>query len=646
MKFSYTLIKKFVPALKSVDELVNALTMHAFEIESVVGDTIDIKVLPNRYSDAGSHWGMAREVAAILGLSVHLPKVKVQKEKKCGGVTVAVEVPQQSCSRLMVRYFENIKIGSSPEWMQHALVSCGMRPINNLVDITNFVTLVTGQPLHALDFEKMEGGKLLVRFAKNGESVQLLDGSKFNLDTGTMVLADSHDSLDIAGIKGGKKAEITGETKCILLTAANFDGVSVSKASKKYGVITDASVRFAHHLSPTLVEIAIGYATELLAEYCAATVGELIDEKRVNVLPVILKFDHNNFKTLTGLSLSKKEAFGYLKALGFSIKGDMVTAPQERTDIERFEDLVDEIVRLVGYDKLPSIPPQGTLRLSEHDPIVGFKELLRGILVRSGFSEAYNYSFIGEREATEEEKKPGQRVVRIANPTSADFIALRPTLRVNLLKNVSDNFRYVDCVRLFEIGKIFSDEEGGIEETTMLGIVIGEKRAPPFRELKGVVDHILGSLGLIDRCYCPEGNNLVRIESDDHCFGYIHTAGAGVAIAELDVERLMKLVSGEREYEPLPKYPSVMRDMSLLVESGVAIGEILEIIQTTNPALIYDVDLIDEYEDANRLGNNKKSLTFRMVFQSKERTLTDDEVEEMMKKMRDALIGKYGAEVR
>ncbi len=649
MKFSYQLLKQLVPSLGSIDQLVEALTMHAFEVDSVEGDAIDIKLLPNRYSDAGSHWGMAREIAAILGTKTNIPKIKNPKSQTMGGIALEVAAPKESCARIMVRYFDDLKIAPSPGWMQRVLISCGMRPINNLVDITNYVTLETGQPLHALDFRKMEGGKLIVRQAHDKEPVELLDGKKLILDEETMVLADEKNPLDVAGIKGGRKAEITAHTKTILLTAANFDGPSIYRASKKYGVATDAAQRFAHNISSALIPDAIARASELLVELCGAQAGECIDAIQVRPRSVILKFDHDQFEMLTGMKLAKTKALGYLKSLGFAVKGNMVTSPAARTDIERFEDLVDEIVRLVGYDALPGIPPRVWLMPSVHSDIVTMKDLVRAAMTRLSFFEAYNYSFVSE-DAAKEEEKNGAIPVRLQNPISSDFAYLRTNLITHLVENIAHNFKNADHLRMFELGHVFEYENEKINERSALGLAIGNKSAVPMAECRGVAEALLKRLGIIDATFVPCGKADIRVESDGKMLGMLHAMSVHkikyAAVAQFDMEALIVAAESEREYKPIVKYPNVVRDISMVVASATPVGALLASIQSASPTLIEDVDVIDYFEDDKKIGHAQKSVTFRIVFQSAERTLTDDEVEKIMEKITALLCKDFNAMIR
>ena len=671
MKFSYSLIKQLVPALKSPEQLVDILTMHVFEVESVVGDMIDIKVLPNRFSDTASHWGIAREVAAILNEPLVLPKATPNKWKPTQakfGILVKIE-EKDLCSRYMARYVEVASIGESPEWLQKILKECGMRSINVVVDIMNYAMLETGQPMHAFDADKLKS--ISVRKANHGEKIETLDGQNFELSSEDLVIADGEQVLAIAGIKGGKRAEVTKESRRLILESANFEGGSIYKTSKKLKLSTDASIRFSHNLSPNLTALAMERAVQLLVEICGAKVGEVVDVYPKKLKPVVIKFSLLEFQKISGLAISAKEALAYLKKIDFKIKGLMVTAPLYRTDIERMEDLVDEIVRLYGYDKLPATSPQVALRPTEHDDSVKFKKMVRDVLVSLGYSEAYNYSFVSEKDL-EKYDVPKSEAVLLKNPISSEFAYLRPMLVPNLAKNIEANFRFFETIRLFEIGNVFTQKDRGILEATDLSIVLGSKKTNLVIELKGILSALFGALGLVEYSFddlglnfsakgvrLPDGqghsfgektHEVLKIMSGQQSLGHLGVLSPNilkhVAVAELDFKKLLQLVSEEREYEPIAKFPSVMRDISMLVKKETRVGDILELIQSMSPKLVYDVDLLDYYEDATKMAIDKKSLTFRIVFQAADRTLTDEEVAVEMSIIVDALKEKLGVEIR
>lgn len=658
MKFSYPILKQFVPDLKSVDQLRDLLNLYAFEVDSIKGDILDVKILPNRFSDAASYSGLAREVAAILGANASSRPYSGNKklQKANGRLDLIVDVQDRAmCPRYMARYFELDSGAKTPEWMITVLQSAEIRCINPVVDVMNYVMLETGQPMHAFDAEKVKN--ILVRRARSGEKIETLDGGNYELNGEDLVIADGEHALAIAGVKGGRRAEVTQKTTRIIVESANFNGAAIYRTSKRLRLATDASARFAHNLSPALAENGLARATELLAEVVGARVGEVVDSYPKKIKPTSLNFSITDFTALTGLALKEKEALGYLKRLGFKVSGRRVTAPAERTDIFNGADLADEIVRLYGYDKLPALAPVAALRPTEHDESVKLKNLVRSVLINLGLTESYNYSFVSSRDL-EKFGESASSAAEILNPISAEFQYLRPNLAIGLLKNCEDNFRFAPEARMFEIGRTFVVEKGAVKERLRLGIALASKKSNPLLALKGIVSTLLQASGLSDFSedsaadfpdYLDASASL-RIESDHHVLGYLGATVSGVsdaaAMAELYLDELVSLVSGEREYEPIPKFPAVDRDISFIVGAGVRVGDILQAIQDASPKLIYDVDLLDYYQDDSKMNADEKSLTFRIIFQAENRTLTDVEVGHEMEKVVSVLREKFNVEVR
>ncbi len=610
MKFSYKLLKNLVPQIKSIEDLAAKLESYLFAVDSVSGDVLDIKILPNRY-DAASYFGLAKEMAAILGVSVKIPKlskVKGQGSK----VVFKLAVKTNLCRRLAAVYIEGIKISESPQWLKDALTASGLRPINNLVDITNYVTFETGQPLHAFDFDKMEGGELMARPALKDEDLETLDGQRFDLDSNILVLADKISPLDVAGIKGGRKAEITNKTKNILLTAGNFDGGAIYRTSRRLKLVSDASLRFSHNLHPDLVELGLSRGVELIKELAGGKIGLVKDLYPKPYKRPPIKFDFKKFNQLTGLNLTEKQALKYLNLLDLKY----------RTDIERFEDLIEEVCRLNGYQNLPAAPPQLVLGPGAGEDQIVLKDKIRGLLTGFGLDEVYNYSFIAKGE------------VKLENPVSSDRAYLRPSLLPALEKNFIDNHRFFDRVAIFEIGKVWPDVN---KETLMLGLALDD-----FLELKGIVDQLLEGLGVEEYFFREDGEKL-RIEINHSVLGYLSVLGKA-AVGEVGLDKLLKLVESEREFIPLSKFPSISRDLSLLVSRTIRIGQVMEVIENI-PNHLIDLDLIDIY-DSPDFGEDLQSLSFRLVFQAEDCTLTDAEVDKEMKKIGAVVVDKFEAEIR
>jgi phenylalanyl-tRNA synthetase beta chain len=788
MKFSYTLIKKLVPAIRSKNELIEKLNFHFFEAGDIGGDTLDISIPPNRFSDAASHWGIAREISAILGIKSRIPRgSEIKPRISRGSAFFKVEIKDKElCPRYTAQYFENVTIKSSPKWMQKILLDCGLRPINNVVDIMNYVMLETGQPLHAFDYDKLTTNNqqpttiIIVRRANKGEKITTLDDITYELDENILVIADSSREsaiLALAGIKGGKKAEVDENTKRIIVESANFDGANIYKSSKILKLTTDASLRFSHNLSPELTIIGINRAGQLLQEIAGAKSGSLVDVNFTKSSKKIIKFDINHFNKFTGLDLDTKTCQKYLQLLGFKITQTnadytqtnaeinkaqtnadytqtnaeksqresafsqrefassqresvfLVEVPPLRQDVENFSDLVEEVIRLYGYNQLKSIPPRIYLHPSGFEDQIILRDKIKKVLVAAGLSEVYNYSFIGDADLRglnadprgksqhQSELSPCQSVlIELENPISNQFKYLRPSLSPHLIRNINSNFRFFEEVKIFEIGHVFTQKRGahadlitriargsspresmsGLRksafspcESAFLGIALASKKKKGgtslpgehvFFELKGLLEELFKKIGLVsylmpepkegdwvktftDNFLIP--GEVLKIESDGEVIGYLGRVDKELvenyeaALAEINLDALLKLVEEEHEYLPLPKYPSVMRDISILVEPTTRVGEIMQAIQLMTripreskikrgsladqyqPAFIEDVDLIDEYEY-----QSKRSLTFRIVFQAEDRTLTEKEVNEEMERIIKMLKNKFKAIIR
>lgn len=653
MKFSYTLLKNLATKLPDRAKFIEEFNSHAFEAEMVGDDAVEISIPANRYSDSASHWGIAKTAAAIFGGAVKF-KVKSLKSEIKGKKPIVQISSKSRCPRYLARYAELPRIPSSPEWLRNTLSACGLRPINAVVDIMNYVMLETGQPLHAFDASKIEGA-IEVRMAKQGEEIKTIDGGDYKLSSDDLVVADGHGPLAIAGVKGGKRAEVVGYTKAIIIESANFEPVGVYKTSRSLNLFTDASSRFAHGLKPLLAEIAIQRAAELLKEICKAKIGELVDVNYAKPKRTVLKFNIKEFNKLTGLELKEKQATDYLKRLGFDVKGKLVTAPELRGDIERHEDLAEEIVNLYGYDRLPEVAPRVPMLSAKKEDQVIVKEKARDILRGFGLSEVYNYSFVSRKDLTTYADPKWWGAAPLRNPISADFQYLRPSLVSGMIKNGEDNLRFYDTVRIFEIGKVFKERDGKLEERLALGIMLATKKGNNFLELKGLADQLLRGLGLMefffpaetwDMKYYEEGS-YSRIESEHYVVGRLGVVKdePSFAFAEIYMDELAPLLAGEKEYLPLSKYPAVERDISIAVDQEVRVGDVQDFIENESH-LLEDVDLVDWFDDENKVGAGKKSLTFRLVFQSEDRTLTDEDVGKEMEKIIADLREKFDVEVR
>ena len=627
MKFSYSIFKKLVPAIPNKSDLIEKLNLYLFEAEDINDDSVEIKILPNRYGDAACYWGLARELSAIYrqrqsrGLKI-FPRRTFSK-RTADVPKLKISIKTKNCRRLTAQYVTGLKIGPSPPWLAAALAASGLRPINNLVDITNYATLETGQPLHAFDWDKLHGS-VVVRQAINEEPIELLSGEKFHLTRAMAVIADQMSALDIAGIKGGKKAEITGDTRRILLTAANFEPANIYETSGRLRLVTDASVRFSHGLSPELTPIGLGRAAALIEELCGGRARAVTDVYPQKQPKKLIKFNIEKFERLTGLHIKTGKVLAFFKKLGFTARGLLIEIPPIRLDILRFEDLAEEAVRLYGWNKLPGAPPRIHLQSAQEEEMVVFQDKVRRILTGFGLTEVRNYSFGGE-ELT------GVKQLELANPISADKKYLRFNLTAGLEKNLQDNLRFFDRAAIFEIGKVFQPEE-----KWALGLALGEKKKDTILELKGMADGLLEKLGVVDYHFVPTEKGLV-IKIGSEIVGYLQNQ-----TTELGLRALLRFIGGEKEFRPFSQYPAVERDISLFIPEGAPAGKILETMKSSGVRYLEDVYLIDSYKPKE----GGKSLTFRIVFQTSDKTLTDEEADAGLKKIIVVLVDKFNVDVR
>ncbi len=665
MKISYNWLQSFFSKkLSAPEKLANLLTMHSFETEMVGKKNsdyvLDIDVLPNRAHDCLSHNGIAREISVLLGYSFNLvdyrKKIK-EDSKKLANKLVKVEVKDKElCSRYVARVIDNVKIGPSPEWMQERLKVCGLRPINNVVDITNYVMLETGQPLHAFDFDKLASGKIIVRRAKKGEKITTLDNEEYNLDENILVIADGKNPICIAGIKGGKGPEIDAQTKRIVLEAANFDAQTIRRGSKWLKLETDASWRFEHEIDPNLAEEAINATAYLIQDIAKGKVlkGTVdVFAKKVNSRTVNLNIEKVN--SLLGVNIAKKEIISIFKKLGFGVKTKEnkfnISIPTRRIDISIPEDLVEEIGRIYGFEKIKSKLPRAILISPSRNENLIYRNKIRHIFINSGFSEAYNYSFISEKDSVE-----------VANPVSQDQKYMRSNLTVNLLKNIKENKKYFKEVRLFEIGNVFQKNNNKVEEKQKIAAVLyllnDSNPATEFYHLKGIIDSLLNKLQISDIWYddAIEKNDLsipdfcnknrrAQIKVGNNCLGWIAEIDSKVAAFEMDFAKLVELATEERIYSPPSKYPSVVRDIAILTNKETKIVKVMNLINSSGGVLIRDIDLFDIYE-GNNIPDSKKSLAFHIIYQSDEHTLTDKEVNDVHREIINVLKEKGGWEIR
>jgi phenylalanyl-tRNA synthetase beta chain len=626
----------------------------ALELKDFV---LDIKVLPDRGHDALSHIGISREICVLENRNFE-HKAKSLKAKKIDEIDVEIK-DEELCPRYIGAVMENIAVKESPQWLKNKLIACGLKPINNIVDATNFVMLETGQPMHAFDFDSLsKKKKIIVRTAKEGEKIILLDDTEKTLSNQDLVIADDEKVLAVAGVMGGKFSGIKNETKKIILESANFDPISIRRSKTRHNIKTDASDRYEKGLDPNLCEIAMARLVEIVESFGGKLLGA-IDNYPNPIEPWKIVLDLNYADSLLGEKVPEKSAVEILENLGIETKlkkeNIIAAIPTRRIDLQTQEDLIEEIGRIYGYEKINSQAPMVQIQpavLSENRLL---ERKVKNVLVASGFSEAYNYAFYSLSDANlcflGEIKH-----LELENPMNPDQALVRSNLLPNVLKNIRENEKYYPEFQIFEMGKVFwPNSEILPEEKNMLFAALVKdfsQKAEGFFEMKGIADSLLNQLGIEDYYYddfesAPvdtpslwhQGRSAeIKLEGTEKSIGYIGEINPlilnnfgikkRVTALEIDIEQLQKISADFREFQPLRKYPTVLRDISLVSEPDVRVDAILKKIQETGGDLVLDVDLFDIFDTED----GKSSYAFHIIFGA-DRTLKTEEADELLKKI-------------
>lgn len=688
MKFSYNWLQSFFKKkLPTPEKLSEILTMRSFEVKEVKktqdDHVLDIDVLPNRMPDCSGHVGVAREISAILNTRFKnpIPKLKGENNEKIEKF-LKIEIKNKNlCPRYYAKVITNIKISPSPKWLKHRLTVCGIEPINNIVDSTNYIMLETGQPLHAFDLNKISGDKIVVRRAKYGEKITTLDGNNYTLIRDDLIIADSKKPIAIAGIKGGTEASVVRSTQNIVLEAANFNRPNIYRTSKRLKIQSDAALRFSSGIDPNLVKESIVRVCHLIQEITKGNILKRgIDIYPEKVLPKRIKLNLDYVGDLLGTEISKRKIIKILQDLGFSISDRspsrsqflIVKVPTFRQDVFIREDLIEEIGRVFSYQKIQAMMPMLPVMVPDKNIEGLWEKKIKHTLKGLGFIETYNYSFISEKDKLFLKKVDrGPSLIEIENPTSSNTRYLRPSLLLNLFKVVKDNQARLKKVDIFEIGKVFywKKFKKGIQkhqEKKMLGgLALGEGR---FFELKGKLETFLENMGIVDVLFgscqsnyrtlihnCWVIPNTAEIKVGHKKIGYIGQASRRalsffqikdpVFIFEIDFEKILELISEEHEYELPSRYPETTRDLAILVPVKTLASEVIQKIQLGGTNLIREIEVFDIFEGPP-LPAGKKNLAFHIIYQAKDRTLTSAEIDKLQKKITKTLERNFSWEVR
>jgi phenylalanyl-tRNA synthetase beta chain len=695
MKFSYNWLKELVPFNDSPQTLADFLTMRVFEVESVEraqgagGDwTLDIKVLPNRMADASGHIGMAREIAALKNIPLKIKtagREPADMRMRAGGrasrntprIKIRVD-DAQDCPRYTARVMTDIAPGPSPAWLRERLAVCGLQSVNNLVDMANYVMLEYGQPLHVFDYDAIGGGDgrqkiIRVRRARAGEVMPALDDKTYALDPDVLVVADAESPIAIAGIKGGKGSGVSDTTRAIVIEAANFAPARIRRASQALGLRTDASVRFEHGLDPE----ATASAADRLADLIREITGQGVCVARTDAYPrkekpVTIAFRPEDAARLIGAEIPASFYPQAFRRLGWRATkkgaGFAVTPPTLRRDIRIAEDITEEIARLWDYNRIPARLPSMTYTLPGRKTDALFQEeRLRDSAVGAGLAESILSRFTSDAQL-EVYSIARDHLLSLRNPAGPDAQYMTPRAVMGYVSSAAENLRITEDVGIFGIAKNFTAEDGGMvpgaRERAVLIIAVARKNDSDgaiFYRLKGMVDYLLASAGVGGRTYrpIPPGGESraaagiyhpwrrAEIRAEDTAVAVMGEispailknikARGRIAAAEIDMERLAKIADAGIAYRPVGRYPAIIRDIAVIVPETTQTDDALAVIRDAGAPLLAGTDPFDYFQDETLAAGAQKSIAFHLTFQSPERTLTDAEVDGIMRRIRDAL---------
>ncbi len=645
------------------DDAIEALGLH---------DTVfEYEIASNRV-DCYSVIGIAREAAATFRKPLVLPEVTVTGNGEKAEDYISVEVQDKElCPRYCARVCKNIKIGPSPRWMQRRLAASGIRPINNLVDITNYVMEEYGQPMHAFDLSTIAGHKIIVRRAKDGDVFRTLDGQDRSLDSDVLMICDAEKEVGIAGIMGGENSMITDSVTTVLFEAATFNGANIRKSAKRLGLRTDASGKFEKGLDPYNAEAAINRACQLIEELgCGEVVSGMVDvcgELKANV---VLPFEPARYNKLLGTDVFEQEMLDIFKMIGVAYDGEKgtLTVPTFRQDILRQCDIAEEVARFYGYDKIPTTLPTGEATTGKLPFKLRIEQKARDIAEYCGFSQGMCYSFESPKVFDKlllAADDPARQAITIANPLGEDFSIMRTVSLNGMLISLATNYnRRNKDVRLYELGNIYLPKSLPLTELPeeRMQFTLGMYGDCDFFDMKGVVEEFLESIGMHKReSYDPKaGRNYLHpgrqanILYEDQLIGYLGEVHPEVCdnydlktrayVAVLDIPAILPYATFDRKYEGIAKYPAVLRDISMVVPKSVLAGQIEAVIAQRGGKILEDYRLFDIYE-GDQIKDGYKSMAYSITFRAKDRTLEEADVTGAMKKILNGLEG-MGIELR
>ena len=641
------------------------------DINTVIGNddtVVDFEITNNR-PDCYSIIGLARESAAAFGkpMNHHTPVVKGSDAGSMYEM-LDIEVPaEELCNRYTARMVTNVKIGPSPKWMRQRLRANGVRPINNIVDITNYVMLEYGQPMHAFDYRYVGSGKIVVREAEEGESLTTLDGNVRPLTPGMLVIADGEKPIGLAGIMGGENSEIVDDTVTVVFESANFNGTSIRKTALALGMRTDASAKFEKNIDPMMTVPAVERACELVELLgCGDVMDGMVDIINYVPAPHTVTLQPEKINALLGTDITKEQMVHYLSLLEIPVEGDEILVPSWRPDLNLMADIAEEVGRSYGYNEIPIT----TLKIAArggYSPKMLFESACGKACRALGYNEIITYSFVSP-EIFDRIRLPEDSALRdpmrIQNPLGEDTSVMRTTALPSMLDILSRNMAYRNkAVKLYELAKIYLPKEGQLQPEEPKILVLGSYgENVDFFSIKGELEAIFSALRIKKAFYTADRNNpsyhpgrCAAVSVDGVQVGYIgqlhplvaenYDMDAPVYCAEINMELLMGQQLPEPTYKPLPKYPTVTRDLAIVCNEETTVAEADAVIRKAAGKLLRDVALFDIYRGAN-IGEGKKSLAFSLSLRADDRTLTDADSEQVVGNILAALAKELNATLR
>ncbi|MFP7199908.1 phenylalanine--tRNA ligase subunit beta [Lysinibacillus halotolerans] len=648
----------------------------ALELVGLRDIVLELGLTPNR-SDALSMLGVAYEVAAILSKEVKLPEIQYETISEKAGDYINVRVEAKENPLYAAKVVKNVKIAESPLWLQHYLMAAGVRPHNNVVDITNYILMEYGQPLHAFDYDSLNSKEIVVRLAHEGEKIVTLDEQERTLNAHNLVITNGVEPVAVAGVMGGANSEVTNKTTTVVIEAAYFEGLSVRRTSKELGLRSDSSARFEKGVDPNRVLLAGERAAQMLADIAGGEVLDgtvLVDDLDKTPARVVVSPDYINSRL--GMKISLEEMLSILNRLQFDVEAAngllIIDVPTRRQDIKIEEDIIEEIARLYGYDEIPMTLPEGNEQVGGLTPYQAKRRIVRNVLEGAGLYQAITYSLTSDELAQKFALKT-EDTTKLLMPMSEERSTLRQSLIPHLVEAASYNVaRKADSVALYEIGSVFlgqTEEQLPYEEEHIAFVLTGkwvdhtwqgEKLNVDFFVAKGIIESLFEKLGLTDRLSFsrttmdglhPGQTAAIYLDGEKiGLIGGLHPTERKqydlkeTYVAELNLKAILAATVEDLVYAPVPRFPAMTRDIALELDRSKPAGEIVEIIRQAGTKLLKEVKVFDVYE-GEKMEAGKKSVAFSLTYFDPERTLTDDEVLNAHNKVLKALT-EAGAELR